>query len=77
MLDLNEEVRITVGQRDEEFRRWSDEHHSYEHRLDELAHKRAMTPEEEVEEKRLKKRKLALKDMMFGKLREFAQQRRS
>jgi len=54
---------------DEEFRRWSDEHHGYEARLAELAAKETLTSDEEVEEKLLKKRKLHLKDQMAAHLR--------
>ena len=45
-------------------------HQKYEKRLEELRQKAWLTPEEEIEEKRLKKLKLQIKDQM-------AQQRRA
>ncbi len=40
------------------------EHRRYERRLEELLNKSWLTPEEELEEKQLKKLKLRLKDQM-------------
>ncbi len=39
-------------------------HRAHEERLEELKHKAWLTPDEELEEKRLKKLKLQLKDQM-------------
>ncbi|HXI12895.1 MAG TPA: DUF465 domain-containing protein [Thermoanaerobaculia bacterium] len=58
-----------VSPEDDELRKWSDEHHRYEARLAELAGKQLLSPDEEVEEKLLKKRKLFLKDQMAARLR--------
>lgn len=55
---------------DEEFRRLHDEHQQYERRLEELNHKSLLSQEDEVEEKRIKLHKLALKDRMESILRE-------
>lgn len=49
---------------DPEFRRLHDEHRHHEERLQVLAAKTRLSEDEEVEEKRLKKQKLALKDRM-------------
>ena len=49
---------------DPEFRRLHDEHHNHEVRLHELAEKSRLSEDEEMEEKRLKKEKLLLKDRM-------------
>jgi uncharacterized protein YdcH (DUF465 family) len=49
---------------DPEYRRLRDEHREHEQRLQTLSTKSALTEEEELEEKRLKKEKLALKDKM-------------
>jgi uncharacterized protein YdcH (DUF465 family) len=49
---------------DPEFRRLHDEHHDHEQRLQALAGKSHLSEEEELEEKRLKKEKLLLKDRM-------------
>jgi uncharacterized protein YdcH (DUF465 family) len=48
----------------EEFRRLAQEHAQYSQRLDSLIEKRYLTEDEKVEEVRLKKLKLRLKDQM-------------
>jgi len=48
----------------EEFRRLAQEHNQYAQRLDALINKRYLSEEEKVEEVRLKKLKLRLKDEM-------------
>ena len=49
---------------DPEYRRLHAEHRNHESRLEALAGKQRLSVEEELEEKRLKKEKLALKDRM-------------
>ncbi len=49
---------------DPEFRRLHEEHRHHEERLELLAAKTRLSEDEEIEEKRLKKEKLALKDRM-------------
>lgn len=48
----------------EEFRKLAIEHTQYEQRLDSLTQKRFLTDDEKLEEVRLKKLKLRLKDQM-------------
>jgi hypothetical protein len=48
----------------EEFRRLASEHTQYSQRLDSLIQKRFLTEEEKLEEVRLKKLKLRVKDQM-------------
>ena len=48
----------------EEFRRLAQEHSQYSQRLDSLTQKRYLSDEEKLEEVRLKKLKLRLKDQM-------------
>jgi hypothetical protein len=48
----------------EEFRRLAQEHSQYSQRLESLIEKRYLTEEEKLEEVRLKKLKLRLKDQM-------------
>ena len=48
----------------EEFRRLAQEHQQYAQRLDSLIQKRYLNDDEKVEEVRLKKLKLRLKDQM-------------
>ncbi len=54
----------SVPEVDAEYRRLQDAHQDHENRLQILAGKSALSEEEEIEEKRLKKEKLALKDKM-------------
>jgi len=49
---------------DPEFRRLHEEHQNHEERLQVLAAKTRLSEDEEMEEKRLKKEKLLLKDRM-------------
>jgi uncharacterized protein YdcH (DUF465 family) len=58
----------------EEFRKLAMEHTQYEQRLDSLTEKRYLTDDEKLEEVRLKKLKLRLKDQMEGIERQFRQQ---
>lgn len=64
MENTQEELKAHLMQTDEEFRRLADEHHRYHEQLEALEAKSRLTPEEEVEEHRLKKVKLQLKDQM-------------
>jgi uncharacterized protein YdcH (DUF465 family) len=58
----------------DEFRRLATEHTQYAQRLDSLTQKRYLTEDEKMEEVRLKKLKLRLKDQMEMIEREFRQQ---
>lgn len=53
-----------LPEQDPEYRRLHDEHRSHEERLQVLAAKSRLSEDEEIEEKRLKKEKLLLKDRM-------------
>ncbi|HEU5163442.1 MAG TPA: YdcH family protein [Thermoanaerobaculia bacterium] len=64
-----DEVLKTLLDEDPEFRTWNEEHHKYESRLAVLAAKSSLSPDEELEEKTLKKRKLHLKDQMAARMR--------
>jgi uncharacterized protein YdcH (DUF465 family) len=50
----------------EEYRRLALQHSDHSKKLDELSARNYLTPEEQVEEVRLKKLKLRLKDQMEG-----------
>ena len=58
----------------DEFRRLATEHTQYAQRLDSLTEKRYLTEDEKMEEVRLKKLKLRLKDQMENIERGFRQQ---
>jgi len=58
----------------DEFRKLATEHTQYEQRLDSLTQKRYLTDDEKLEEVRLKKLKLRLKDQMEGIERHYRQQ---
>lgn len=58
----------------DEFRRLATEHTQYAQRLDLLTQKRYLTEDEKLEEVRLKKLKLRLKDQMESIERQFRQQ---
>ena len=58
----------------EGFRRLALEHCEYKKKLEELASRSYLTPEEQVEEIRLKKMKLRLKDQMEGILSRYRAQ---
>ena len=57
-------VREQLIASSEEFRRLADEHSNYAQRLESLISKKYLSEEEKVEEVRLKKLKLRLKDEM-------------
>ena len=57
----------------EQIRKLAEEHTQYQQRLDSLTHKRYLSEDEKIEEVRLKKLKLRLKDQMESIAREFGQ----
>ncbi len=59
-----EELKSHLMETDEEFRRLAAQHCEYKKKLEALSSRPYLTPEEQVEETRLKKVKLRLKDQM-------------
>lgn len=57
----------------EEFRKLAQEHTQYSNRLESLSEKRYLTDDEKLEEVRLKKLKLRLKDQMEDIERQYRQ----
>ena len=68
------QVRDQLMASHEEFRRLAQEHTQYSQRLDSLIQKKFLTEEEKIEEVRLKKLKLRLKDQMQLLERHYVQQ---
>jgi uncharacterized protein YdcH (DUF465 family) len=59
-----EELKAHLMATNEEFRSLAEKHASYHSELEQIESKSHMTLEDEVEEQRLKKQKLRLKDQM-------------
>ena len=66
MENTQEELKAHLMQSDEEFRLLVEQHAQYHKQLEALEAKPRLTPDEELEEHRLKKLKLRLKDQMNG-----------
>jgi len=69
---LEADIKAHLLQTSEEFRKLSDQHQEYKHLVEELEAKSFLTEQEEVEEHRLKKLKLHLKDVMEQMIHEHA-----
>ena len=64
MENSQEELKAHLMATSEEFRTLADQHHQFDQKLEELEAKSHLSEEEQVEEVRLKKLKLRLKDQM-------------
>ena len=71
----DEQIRQILLEENPEFRELYREHQALESRLQQLLEKRYLTPDEEEEERQIKKRKLYLKDRMYQMIRAFRQHR--
>ena len=67
------EIIAVLRVENEEYRSIEEEHRKLDISLDEMNKKRYLTPEEEVEKKKLQKQKLHLKDRMAQLIREYHQ----
>lgn len=65
------QVRDVLLAQNDEFRKLVTEHSQYSQRLETLTQKRYLSEDEKIEEVRLKKLKLRLKDQMENLEREF------
>ena len=64
MMDRPQDLKGYLVATNEEFRRLADQHHIYDEQLQELSSKSYLNDEEQLEEAKLKKLKLRLKDEM-------------
>lgn len=69
------ELKAELLETDEEFKKLHLEHQESERRLTEISHKSLLSQEDEIEEKKIKLHKLALKDRMEQILREHRESR--
>ena len=66
-----QEIRERLLKENEEFRKVTEEHHKLDALLAEIDKKVYLTPEEEIERKKLQKQKLLKKDLMAEMIRQF------
>jgi len=66
-----QEIIERLKKENEEFRKILEEHHGLDATLSEIDRKVYLTPEEELERKKLQKQKLAKKDRMAEFIRDF------
>jgi uncharacterized protein YdcH (DUF465 family) len=72
VMEVNEEVvKARLRTENPEYQRWEQEHSKLEHTLSSFESHRYLTPEEEVERKRIQKLKLVAKDRMMDMIRSF------
>jgi uncharacterized protein YdcH (DUF465 family) len=69
--NTQEEIKAHLMQTNEQFRDLVNQHHQYDGLVEALESKHLLTPEEEIEEHRLKKIKLRLKDQMEQMVSEY------
>lgn len=75
--NAQEEIKAHLMQTNERFRELMHQHHEYKRLVDELKAKPALSTQEELEEHRLKKLKLHLKDEMEQMVNEYKLQHAS
>ncbi len=61
---IQEEIKAHLMQTNETYRNLMNQHHEYDVLVEQLENKATLSAEEEIEEHRLKKLKLQLKDQM-------------
>lgn len=66
-----EEIVEILKKENEEFRKLAEEHRSLDNMLSEIDKKPYLTPDEEIERKRIQKLKLNKKDRMAELIREY------
>ena len=76
-MDWTDDDEEWMGRENEEYRRLTLQHRGFQDKLAQLASKRALTEDQKLEEVRIKKEKLFVKDRMAALRREHAASRRS
>ena len=71
MIMNEEEIKEHLMSSNPDFRRLAEEHQQYEGQLEELHRRHHLTEHDRVEEVRLKKKKLHLKDQMNAMISKF------
>ena len=71
------EFRERLMQKDAEFRKLVEEHQACDQQLTELERRHFQSEEDQLTEKKLKKRKLALKDQMYAIMEKYRKQSES
>ena len=71
MMMKEEEIKDHLMSADAEFRRLVEEHRQHEEKLNELLNRHHMTEHDHLEEIKLKKKKLHLKDQMNSMIQKF------
>lgn len=66
-----QEIVESLKKENEEFRKLIEEHHNLDGLLTEMDRKVYLTPEEELERKKMQKQKLARKDRMAELIRDY------
>lgn len=74
-MPINDPLKDELLQSDDEFRRLYEEHQEYERRLSTINQKTLLSQDDEIEEKKIKLHKLALKDRMEYILRNHRENR--
>ena len=69
--NTQEEIKAHMMQTSEHYRELANQHHQYKEQVAALESKSVLTAEEEIEEHRLKKLKLHLKDQMEQMVAEY------
>ena len=70
--EVKEEVLVArLRTENPEFQKWEEEHHRLESTLESIDSHVYLTPEEEMERKRIQKLKLAVKDKMMDMIRRY------
>ena len=74
MMMKEEDIKEHLMSENPEFRRLVEEHQQYASKLEELNNRHHMTEQDHIEEVRLKKKKLHLKDQMNSMIQHFREE---